>query len=90
MQRHISWVISTSNWKIQDGHQNFTEHPYFYFLFFEKDQLKCEILNKNEEEEKLSQKIVQSPAKVRAEQEGLKQQVDDLMETLQRKRHRLG
>ena len=59
-------------------------------LYINQDQLKCEILSKSEEEDSLSQKIVQSPAKVRVEQEGLKQQVTDKKETLERRRNRLG
>lgn len=53
------------------------------------DQLKCAILKSKEDGEKLSQKIVQSPEKVRAEQEHLKEQLCCLKDELERKRHRL-
>lgn len=59
-------------------------------LFVLQDQLRLELISKGEEEDKLSQKIVQSPGKVRIEQEGLEQQVEEKKEALKMRQTRLG
>ncbi|KAH3862579.1 kinetochore protein Nuf2-B-like [Dreissena polymorpha] len=52
------------------------------------DQLKCKILKQKEVEGILSQKIVTSPEKVMAEQGELRQQLESLRETEDRKKNR--
>ncbi|WAQ95191.1 hypothetical protein MAR_027881 [Mya arenaria] len=54
-----------------------------------QDELNCRVLKLKEQEGHLALKIVQSPAKVMAEQEGLKQRVQEARDLLQRKQLRL-
>ncbi|WAR25811.1 hypothetical protein MAR_011515, partial [Mya arenaria] len=55
----------------------------------DQDELNCRVLKLKEQEGHLALKIVQSPAKVMAEQEGLKQRVQEARDLLQRKQLRL-
>ncbi|MEW8547024.1 MAG: hypothetical protein AB2693_26210 [Candidatus Thiodiazotropha sp.] len=51
--------------------------------------MKLTILKAREDADRLSMKIVQSPERVRHEQENMKGQLESLKDGLERKRHRL-
>lgn len=53
------------------------------------DQMKVTILKAKEDADRLSMKIVQSPERVRHEQDNMKSQLESLKDGLERKRHRL-
>ena len=66
-------------------HREFVMHILSYF----QDHIKLTLLKVREEEERLAMKIVQSPERVRHEQENFEHQLMALKEGLEMKRLRL-
>lgn len=63
-------------------------HGHYGHLYWQ-DKIKLAITQAEEKGQKLSQKIVQSPEKVREEQESMKQHLMELHGSLERKRQQL-
>ena len=73
--------------EVEEGQES---RKLFYCVFQFQDQLKVNILAAQAEGEKLSQRIVQSPERVKAEQDRAKNRIMALKSTEEEKQRRLG